>query len=100
MQVYQEELLLLHEGAFSAWQDCQNRKLLLEIPHGSKAPENSMFPGRTTGWIHSDCKEKQAAANAQAIAASLASKPAVSTPVHYYFCYLFLANSYIPSVAS
>ncbi|PBK92344.1 hypothetical protein ARMGADRAFT_1081138 [Armillaria gallica] len=81
MQAYQEEPSLLCEGAFSAQWDCQNRKLLLEIPHGSKAPENSMFPGCATGWIHSDREKKQAAANAQAIAASLASKPAVSTPL-------------------
>ncbi|PBK85032.1 hypothetical protein ARMGADRAFT_1087939 [Armillaria gallica] len=69
MQAYQEEPSLLREGAFGARRDCQNRKLLLEIPHGSKAPENLTFP------------EKQAAANAQAIAASLAPKPAVSTPL-------------------
>ncbi|KAK0226855.1 hypothetical protein EDD85DRAFT_1027348 [Armillaria nabsnona] len=69
------------EGAFGARRDCQNRKLLLEIPHGSKTPENSTFPGRTTGQIHSDWEEKQAAANAQAIAASLAPKPVVSTPL-------------------
>ncbi|PBK91032.1 hypothetical protein ARMGADRAFT_1082259 [Armillaria gallica] len=81
MQVYQEELSLLHEGAFSAQWDCQNRKLLLEIPHGSKAFENSTFPGCATGWIHSDWEEKQAAANAQPIAASLALKPVVSTPL-------------------
>ena len=89
MQAYQEEPSLLREGAFGAWRDCQNRKLLLEIPHGSKAPENSMFPGRATGWIHSDQEEKQAAANAQAIAASLAPKPAVSTPVRYLFLLSF-----------
>ncbi|KAK0244872.1 hypothetical protein EDD85DRAFT_946173 [Armillaria nabsnona] len=81
MQAYQEEPLLLREGAFGGRRDCQNRKLLLEIPHGSKAPENSTFPGRATGWIHSDREEKQAAANAQAIAASLAPKPAAPTPL-------------------
>ncbi|PBK87764.1 hypothetical protein ARMGADRAFT_1034659 [Armillaria gallica] len=81
MQAYQEEPLLLCEGAFSARWDCQNRKLLLEIPHGSKAPENSTFPGHTTGWIHSDWEEKQAAVNAKAIAASLAPKPAMPTPL-------------------
>ncbi|KAK0245027.1 hypothetical protein EDD85DRAFT_782999 [Armillaria nabsnona] len=62
-------------------QDCQNRKLLLEIPHGSKAPENLTFPGHATGWIHSDREEKQAAVNAQAIAASLVPKPAVPIPL-------------------
>ncbi|KAK0245019.1 hypothetical protein EDD85DRAFT_782990 [Armillaria nabsnona] len=81
MQAYQEEPLLLCEGAFGAQQDCQNRKLLLEIPHGSNAPENSTFPGCATGWIHSDWEEKQAAVNAQANAASLAPKLAVPTPL-------------------
>ncbi|SJL11863.1 uncharacterized protein ARMOST_15274 [Armillaria ostoyae] len=83
MQAYQEEPLLLHKGAFGARCDCQNRKLLLEVPHGSKAPENSTFPGRTTGWIHSDHEKKQtaAAANAQAVAASFAPKPAMPTPL-------------------
>ncbi|PBK82041.1 hypothetical protein ARMGADRAFT_1090718 [Armillaria gallica] len=83
MQVYQEEPSLLHEGAFGARWDCQNRKLLLEVPHGSKAPENLIFPGHATGWIHSNREEKQAAAaaNAQAIAASFAPKPAVPTPL-------------------
>ncbi|KAK0219312.1 hypothetical protein EDD85DRAFT_961269 [Armillaria nabsnona] len=81
MQAYQEEPSLLHEGTFGAWRDCQNRKLLLEIPHGSKAPENLTFPGHATGWIHSDQEEKQAAANAQAIAVSIASKPAMPTPL-------------------
>ncbi len=89
MQAYQEEPSLLCEGAFGARWDCQNRKLLLEIPHGSKAPENSMFPGPATGWIHSDQEEKQAAANAQAIAVSLASKPAAPTPVRYLFLLSF-----------
>ncbi len=89
MQAYQEEPSLLHEGAFGARRDCQNRKLLLEIPHGSKAPENSTFPGRATGWIHSDREEKQAAANAQAIAVSLASKPAAPTPVRCLFLLSF-----------
>ncbi|PBK68522.1 hypothetical protein ARMSODRAFT_1019648 [Armillaria solidipes] len=83
MQAYQEEPSLLREGAFGARRDCQNRKLLLEVPHGSKAPENSTFPGRATGWIHSDREEKQAAAaaNAQAVAASFAPKPAAPTPL-------------------
>ncbi|PBK81193.1 hypothetical protein ARMGADRAFT_1039483 [Armillaria gallica] len=83
MQVYQEEPLLLCEGAFGARWNCQNRKLLLGVPHGSKAPENLIFPGRATGWIHSDQEEKQAAAaaNAQAIAALFASKPATLTPL-------------------
>ncbi|PBK87898.1 hypothetical protein ARMGADRAFT_1085234 [Armillaria gallica] len=83
MQVYQKELSLLCERAFVARCDCQNRKLLLKILHGSKAPENSTFSGCATGWIHSDHEEKQAAAAAyaQAVAALFTSKPVMPTPL-------------------
>ncbi len=59
MQAYQEEPSLLHEGAFGARWDCQNRKLLLEIPHGSKVPENSMFPGRAVRLANSLVRESR-----------------------------------------
>ncbi|KAK0450477.1 uncharacterized protein EV420DRAFT_1482684 [Desarmillaria tabescens] len=88
MKAYQEDPSLLREGAFGARRDCQNRKLLLELLHGSKPPDNTTLPGRATGWIHADREEKQAAAaaataaaNAQAAASSQSSsKPSGSLP--------------------
>ncbi|PBK88606.1 hypothetical protein ARMGADRAFT_1084558 [Armillaria gallica] len=50
---------------------------------GGIAPKNSTFPGHTTGWIHSDWEEKQAAAaaNAQTITTLFAPKSAALAPL-------------------